>query len=649
DKARAAHETRLLEEVLNAVAAQASPRELVEIVSKGIRSVQLRPHWSAVHLVMLDGADREGSPSSAPGQGRELRVYRLPRRAPTSYWNNLRDGALVAGHDLGAAVDLRFCADNGAGRQSDLIDEGIRRGVQGIAVAPTDPALIEPAIRRATEAGIPVVTLDTPPAAGSSALAYIGTDNAAAGRLAGEMMARLLPEGGVVHAQMTSSRALNGIERVEGFGAVVAGRAIAVQPPSVNQFDPSRGLQLAVEALRREGGAGAFGACAENGPSWGRAARADGRAGDLKIVAFDLVPETIAMIREGTIHAAVVQREYDMGYRAVQMLHDVITRGADAALAGLPPLSPGAEPPSPRFADTGVDVVTLERTPWSHALSDQLNLELTRKAAIRRRAPTGVRPALELLVILFDVEKEELAEERALLDRGSLVGRALSTARSVVVDTAASELDGLSDVLEARLHGTRTLVGVPLLTRGEALGVLVLESERPSACSPEDLAQIERVADTMAVALENVRLFERMSRRQESLVNTIIELSSPVVPIAPEILVMPVVGAMDRQRSGRFMESMLQEISRRRARVVLVDVTGMATVDALAAHHLLQAAGAARLLGAEVVLVGIAPEAARLIVGQGLDLGRVAIRATLELGFAYALSRTGGRVVYADA
>ncbi|WP_437834800.1 substrate-binding domain-containing protein [Sorangium sp. So ce1153] len=649
DKARAAHETRLLEEVLNAVAAQASPRELVEIVSKGIRSVQLRPHWSAVHLVMLDGADREGPPSSAPGQGRELRVYRLPRRAPTAYWNNLRDGALVAGHDLGVAVDFRFCAGSGAGSQSELIDEGIRRGVQGIAVAPADPALIEPAIRRATEAGIPVVTLDTPPAAGSSTLAYVGTDNAAAGRLAGEMMARLLPDGGAVHAQLTSLRALNGIERVEGFGAAVAGRAIAVQPPSENQFDTSRGLQLAEEALRREGGAGAFGACAENGPSWGRAARAAGRAGDLKIVAFDLVPETIAMIREGTIHAAVVQREYDMGYRAVQMLHDVITRGAGVALAGLPPLSPGAEPPSPRFADTGVDVVTLERTPWSHALSDHLNLELNRKATIRRRAPAAVRPALELLVVVLDVEKEELADERALLDRGSLVGRALSTARSVVVDTAASELDGLSDVLEARLHGTRTLVGVPLLTRGEALGVLVLESERPSACSPEDLAQIERVADTMAVALENVRLFERMSRRQESLVNTIIELSSPVVPIAPEILVMPVVGAMDRQRSGRFMESMLQEISRRRARVVLVDVTGMATVDALAAHHLLQAAGAARLLGAEVVLVGIAPEAARLIVGQGLDLGRVAIRATLELGFAYALSRTGGRVVYADA
>ncbi|MGK3997549.1 substrate-binding domain-containing protein [Sorangium sp. So ce1024] len=644
DKARAAQETGLLEDVLNAVAAQASPQDLVEVVSSGIKSVQLRPQWSAVHLVLLDDPERDGAPEHAPA----LRVYRVPRRAPTAYWNNLRDGALVAGHDLGVSVDFRFCPDSGAGSERELIEDGIRRRVQGIAVAPTDPALVEPALRRAREAGIPVVTLDTPPAAGSSALAYIGTNNVAAGRLAGEMMARLLPGGGAVQAQLTSLRALNGVERIEGFRAAAAGKAITVLPPSENQFDTSRGLQRAVEALERQGGAGAFGACSENGPAWGRAARDAGRAGDLKIVAFDLVPETIAMLREGTIHAAVVQREYDMGYRAVEVLHHVITRGAEAALAGLPALVPGADPPSPRFIDTGVDVVTLECTPWSHPLSDHLTLELHRKSAIRRRGATG-SGALEILVVVLDIEEEGHAEERAPLDRGSLVGRALGAGRSVVLDASAAEALGMSDAVEARRRGARTLVGVPLLTRGAALGVLVLESERPSACSPAELAQLERIADTTAVALENVRLLERMSRHQASLVDTIIELSSPVVPIAPEILVMPIVGAMDTQRAGRFMESMLKEITTRGARVVLVDVTGMEAVDAVAAHHLLQASRAAGLLGAEVVLVGVSPLAARLMVEQGLDLERVTIRSTLELGFAYALSRTGGRIVHGRA
>ncbi|WP_437829147.1 STAS domain-containing protein [Sorangium sp. So ce1153] len=118
------------------------------------------------------------------------------------------------------------------------------------------------------------------------------------------------------------------------------------------------------------------------------------------------------------------------------------------------------------------------------------------------------------------------------------------------------------------------------------------------------------------------------------------------VPIAPSILVMPIIGTMDAQRAGRFIESMLQDITERHARVVLVDVTGMAAVDAASAEHLVRAARAARLLGAEVVLVGITPAAARLMVEQGVDLGSVVTRSNLELGFAYALSKTGGQIVY---
>ncbi|WP_438031350.1 STAS domain-containing protein [Sorangium sp. So ce233] len=184
----------------------------------------------------------------------------------------------------------------------------------------------------------------------------------------------------------------------------------------------------------------------------------------------------------------------------------------------------------------------------------------------------------------------------------------------------------------------------------------MLEGERRAACSAEDLTQIERITDTLAVALENAQLLQRTTERTEeiehandrqaALLGTIQELSSPVVPIARNIVVMPIIGAMDAQRTGRFLESMLREIAERRARVVLIDVTGMAVVDAVAADHLMAAARAAGLLGAEVVLVGITPAAAQLMVQQGLDLGCVVTRSTLELGFAYALSQTGGRVVY---
>ncbi|WP_437733968.1 substrate-binding domain-containing protein [Sorangium sp. So ce1335] len=667
DKARSAHENRVLEEVLNAVATQASPQELVEIVSSGIKSIQLRPQWSAVELVLLEDPARGGAPASDPGGAVDVRVYRVPRRAPTSYWNNLRDGALAAGRNLGVDLTFRFGGADGEGSQVAILDEGIRRGVHGIAVAPIDAARLEPVVRRAREAGIPVVMFDSPPVEGSGALAYVGTDNEAAGRLAGEMMARLLPDGGAVGAQIASVRAVNGVERVAGFRAAVAGAGIAVQPPSENVYDTSRALELAMAALRKGELAGAFGGCAENGPAWGMAARALSRAGDLKIVAFDLVPETIAMLREGTIHATVVQREYDMGYRAIQVLHDMVSSGVEEALAGLPAPRQGDSRRSVRFIDTGVDVVTLERTPWSRPLSEHLALETARKTANRRRGQARATRPIELLAVGVEVGEEGFVEESCRLDPGSLVGRVLSDGRSIVVDAvdeagdetgdeAAGVLHRLPDVVEARRGGALTLVGVPLLARGVALGVLVLYSERRAACSAEDLTQIERITDTLAVALENAQLVRRITERtgaleeanerQAALLGTIQELSSPVVPIAPSILVMPIIGAMDVQRTGRFLESMLREISERRARVVLIDVTGMAVVDAVAADHLMAAARAARLLGAEVVLVGITPAAAQLMVQQGLDLGCVVTRSTLELGFAYALSQTGGRVVY---
>ncbi|WP_437302383.1 substrate-binding domain-containing protein [Sorangium sp. So ce388] len=664
EKAEAAQETRVLEAVLNAVSARTSPHELVELISKGIKSVQIRPQWSSVHLVLLGDAPGGGSSSHGGGSSshgdRETRIYRAPQRPPVAFWNNIRDGALVAGRNLGVHVDVRIAtiASDSSGdiAQREFLEEGIDRGVHGIAVSPINPEVIEPAIRRATAAGIPVVTLDTPPADGSSAPAYIGIDNAAAGRLAGQLMARLLPEGGKVGVQTFSLRSVNGMERIAAFRAALSGTPLDVLPPTEDHYDEAAGMRLVREAVEREGIAGALGVCAANGPLWAAAARELGRAGRLKIVTFDLLTDTVAMLREGTIHAAIVQREHEMGYRAVQVLCDMARQGVEAALAGLPTRAGPGGASALRFIDTGVDTVTLERTPWSIALSDYLTLDASRKATKRRRRLAQASRPIEILVAGLNAGEEGFRDERAPLDPGSLVGQVLSNAGSIIVDARSSELDGAPDVVEARGRGVRTLVGVPLLASGIPLGVLVLESGRREACSLEELALLERVADTMAVALENAQLVHRITERtheleqanrhQESLLDTIRELSSPVVPIARSILVMPVIGTMDAQRSARFIESMLQDITERHARVVLVDVTGMAVVDAASTEHLLRAARAARLLGAEVVLVGVTPAAARLMVEQGADVAGVVTRSTLELGFAYALSKTGGQIIY---
>lgn len=642
--ARAAQEMCLLKEVLDVAGSSVDLGMLLDTVGNGIRNVQSGLQWSSVDLALLDLRQHSGG---APGPEFQVRFFKVPNQPITAFWNNVRDGATSAGRDLQISVEFTVGTAGGPTSQREVLEAGIRQGVQGIALAPLDPAHLEPTIRRASDAGIPLLTIDTPAVEGSRALLYVGTDNEAAGRLAGEMMARLLPDGGIVATQLSSRLAVNSAQRIAAFTSAVAGTAISVDPPTENLFDAALGLELAVAALEEQPAiAGAFGACSDNGPSWGQASRALGRAGELKIVAFDLVTATGAMLREGLIQAAVVQREYDIGYRAVQILYDMITRSVEEVLAELP---------ASRIIDTGVDVVTLERTPWSTALSDYLNLSAARKLASRRASHARDR-AIKVLVVGMAERDARPVEKSARFTQASLIGHVMSSSRSLIIDTAAPEYDGWEDVVAARHEGVRTLVGVPLPARSGTLGVLVLSSGREGACSPEDLALLERMGTTTAVAVENAQMLqhtlersrdlERANVEQEALLRTIAEMSSPVVPIARGVLVMPLVGTLDTRRSSRFMEALLHEISDHQARVVLIDVTGMAVVDAAAAQHLVQAAQAAKLLGAEVVLVGISPAAAQLMVEQSLDLGGVVTRSTLELGFAYALRKTKGRIVY---
>src|SRR5690606_17214230 len=86
------------------------------------------------------------------------------------------------------------------------------------------------------------------------------------------------------------------------------------------------------------------------------------------------------------------------------------------------------------------------------------------------------------------------------------------------------------------------------------------------------------------------------------------ELSAPIIPIYSGMLVLPLIGTIDTQRATKIMETLLEGVAERNARVVLLDITGVPIVDTSVAHHLIQAARSVRLLGAEIVLVGIRPE-----------------------------------------
>ncbi len=117
------------------------------------------------------------------------------------------------------------------------------------------------------------------------------------------------------------------------------------------------------------------------------------------------------------------------------------------------------------------------------------------------------------------------------------------------------------------------------------------------------------------------------------------ELSTPLIPITDEILVMPLIGTVDEQRSAQLIETLLQGVVSRRARVAIIDITGIKTLEATGIEGILKAVKAARLIGAEVALTGIRPEVAQLLVAQGHDLTAVRTFGTLQNGIADAMKR----------
>ncbi len=267
------------------------------------------------------------------------------------YWSNVQKGAEAAGQQLGAKTLVFVPPKEDAAAQIETMETYIAQGVTGIAIAPSDPEALERVMRKAAAAGIIVTALDTPPVSGSIALAYIGTDNHRAGEIAGQTLVGLLPQGGKVGIMRGSDTALNALQRTEGFLSAVGTTKIEPLAPLNDEADVAKSLQLTSALLAAHPDlAGAYGVYAYNGLTWATAIKEAGAAGQIRVVCFDANSDTVNGIIEGVIDATVAQREYDMGYKSVQLIKLIAEKGATAALAEMGAID--------GVIDTGVDVVT---------------------------------------------------------------------------------------------------------------------------------------------------------------------------------------------------------------------------------------------------------------------------------------------------
>lgn len=216
------------------------------------------------------------------------------------------------------------------------------------------------------------------------------------------------------------------------------------------------------------------------------------------------------------------------------------------------------------------------------------------------------------------------------------------------VETLQAYARDLSERIIPRGVETREVVGIVLLLRdvlarslfvkyvhdGELLN-RILDAYEPAA---------NRIAVTVSVSFVEER--ERVIREQQE---SIRELSTPVLQVRERLLILPIIGVLDSQRARQLTEQLLSAIQTNRAKVVVVDITGVATIDLKVANHLFHTVEASRLMGASVIVTGLSSKIAQTLVDLDVDLSMIRTVGDLQGGLEEAERVMGYRSAATDS
>jgi rsbT co-antagonist protein RsbR len=151
-----------------------------------------------------------------------------------------------------------------------------------------------------------------------------------------------------------------------------------------------------------------------------------------------------------------------------------------------------------------------------------------------------------------------------------------------------------------------------------------------------DITEIRRRQDQVAALESEIKSQIELIQAQGTMLDA---LSVPVIQVWENILLLPLVGAIENRRAAQVIESLLESVGRTSAQIVIIDITGVSVVDTSVASYLIRAVQATQLLGCQSILVGISPEIAQTMVGLGVDFSQITTRATLQNGLEYGLKR----------
>ena len=203
------------------------------------------------------------------------------------------------------------------------------------------------------------------------------------------------------------------------------------------------------------------------------------------------------------------------------------------------------------------------------------------------------------------------------------------------VETLQAYARDLSERIIPRGVDTDEVLGIVLLLRDVLARSLFVNYQHDESLLNDILDAYEPAANRIAVTVgvSFVQERERVIREQQDAIR---ELSTPVLQVRERLLILPIIGVLDSARARQLTEQLLGAIQANRAKVVVIDITGVATIDVAVANHLVQTVEAARLMGAGAIITGLSSRIAQTLVDLGVDLSMMRTVGDLQGGLEAA-------------
>ena len=243
----------------------------------------------------------------------------------SDFWKIARKGTEKADTELpDVAVSFKTTNTGAVEEQNGLIRHALdAEEADAIAVSPVDPTAQKTVINNAAKRAV-VLTQDSD-APDTDRTVYIGADNRAAGRQAGDLIKKALPQGGKIMVFVGKREVQNAKDRFEGLKEALQGSNVTVIDLMTDDADAGNARNNAYEALKKNPDiAGMVGLWSYNGPAIVQALRPEGKLGKIQIVCFDDDRETLTAVKEGSIFGTVAQQPFEYGYQTIKAAEQIL-------------------------------------------------------------------------------------------------------------------------------------------------------------------------------------------------------------------------------------------------------------------------------------------------------------------------------------